>query len=187
MHTSFLDNRFNSSNAGVVVVSTSTCETSQMQVDIENSCATVSSEGGWSKGARGCFNSLQDELRSYSFSEDWTGIELMTIGPFTNQLNKARKSNQRKGYYIWIPNHHDHINFLTSTNPIGSMWLVYLPTFIIEESPNYVPNMEINIPFLPWESIINRGGRSHLQGDEPWGEDFWVSFPKIDKDKKMMM
>ena len=70
MHTSFLDNRFNSSNGGVVVVSTSTSETSQRQVDIENSCATVSSEGGWGKGARGCFNSLQDELRSYSFSED---------------------------------------------------------------------------------------------------------------------
>ena len=102
----------------------------------------------------------------------------------TQQINEVQPT---KGYYIWIPNHHDHSNFLTSTNPIGSMWLVYLPTFFIKESTKCAKHGgKYTVPPLV-ESVIDRGGRSNLQGDKPWGEDCWVRFPKIDKDKKMMM
>lgn len=66
---------------------------------------------------------------------------------FFQPTQQIKEVQPTKGNYIWIPNHRDHINFLTSTNPIGSMW------FFIKESPN-VPNMEVNMPFLPWWRIM---------------------------------
>ena len=128
----FQVNRFNSSNGGVVV-SNSTSETSWMQIDIPIPCKGMLIEGGWESS--GLFQLSSRWAKELPFFGGLNGNRIMTIGPFTNQLNKSRKSNQRrmKGYYIWIRNDQWPTQLLNEHKPNR---IHVTGRFIMEKSPN---------------------------------------------------